>query len=104
MPDKPIEGPVETPDEAAAESRKEARGELPAVFVDTWGFVSWRGHLRITVGEEIGDTDIYRFAFLMELTDAEKFAKHILRVVEKRRSKDGALGLGDVLPPPPEEN
>ena len=74
----------------ARKQRVEARAALPAVFIDTWAFLSWRGHVRISLGEEVGESDQYRFAFLMELDQAEQFAHHVLRIVARRRENEAA--------------
>ena len=97
MSDEPDDTLIEeTEEQAGRRMRSEARASIPAVYVDTWGFSSWRGHIRITLGEQLGDTDKYRYAFLMELPEAERFARHILRIVERRRQKDGAISIPDM--------
>lgn len=78
-------------EESAREARRLARLSLPAVYIDTWGFHSWRGHIRIALGEQAGDTDSYRFAYVMELDDAETFANQVLRVVQRRKERDARL-------------
>ena len=83
---------------AAREERRESRGDLPAVFIDTWAFSTWQGHVRITLGEEIGNKDVYRSAFLMELNEAEYFANHLLKVIRIRREKEAAKKQAESAP------
>lgn len=67
----------------------EAMARLPAVYADTWYVITWKGHLRMTLGEDF-EKPHYRAAFVLELDDAERLAKHILRSVERRRKRDTA--------------
>ena len=67
---------------------REAASQLPAVYVDGWFTTTWEGHMRIAVSERTYDEDRYRFAFIMELDDVEKFAQHLLGEVTKRRKRE----------------
>ena len=65
---------------------KLAAHALPAVYVDTWFLSTWTGHVRITLGEEaLPGRDQYRYAMVMELDIAERFAEHILEMVGRRK-------------------
>jgi len=82
-----------SPEEAAAlEARREARAAIPAVYIDTWATLTWKGHIRFVLGEWVGEQPHYRAAFLMELEDAKRFARQLLRRVEDRQKKDKAAG------------
>jgi hypothetical protein len=72
---------------AALRERQERRADLPGHFIDTWSSLTWRDHMRITVGEELYDIDSYRFAMVMTLEDAEAFAQFILRRVQKQKER-----------------
>lgn len=79
--------------EAAALARKKEQaghlGAVPAFFVDTWHIWTWEGHARITFGEEMGEADdVYRSAVVMDTDNALAFAKHLLRLVERRKKRD----------------
>jgi hypothetical protein len=80
--------------EAARERRRDARAAVPALFVDTWATLTWRGHIRIALGEWIRDDPYYRGAYVMELEEAEKLANFILQEVKERQQKDIARAKG----------
>ena len=94
MSDDPDE-PVHPDDDVALESRREARAALPAVYVDTWSTVIWKGHMRIVLGEHVADDPHYRAAYVMELEDAKKLAQHILRRVQRQYDRDAARAKKD---------
>ena len=69
---------------------KEAALAIPATYIDTWFLTSWRGHVRIALGEQASEEDrpeYYRAAFVLELRDAEKFAMQVLEMVQIRKTK-----------------
>jgi hypothetical protein len=74
----------------ARQERIQARAAIPALFLDTWGFSTWRGHIRITLGEELGGQDYYRTAFVMDLDNAEAFALQLFKSVSRRKKRDAA--------------
>lgn len=76
------------PEEMAKKVAQEERASIPAIYVDTWTFLPWKGHVRMVLGEELYQGDYYRGAFVMELNDAERFARHLLRVIERRKARD----------------
>lgn len=63
-------------------------GALPATYIDTWHVWTWKGHMRITFGEEFPDVRYLRSAVVMTLHDAELLANMMLRMAEVRRKKD----------------
>jgi hypothetical protein len=69
---------------------REGVAALPAVYVDGWFTTTWRDHIRIVLSETLYDTDQWRFAFVMEWGDAEKFVTHIQEAIAawKLRYKD----------------
>ena len=69
-------------------ARQRARAAIPAVYVDTWSAVSWKGHVRIVLGEWVYREPNYRAAFLMELTDAKRLAEYLLDIVEERQKEE----------------
>ena len=75
-----------TPDDK--DIARELRANLPATYVDTWSTVTWKGHIRITLGEYMYGKDNYRAAFIMELEDAERLARHLVRAIERRRARE----------------
>jgi hypothetical protein len=72
----------------AEDIARELRANLSAIYVDTWVTLTWKGHVRFVVGERLYRKSHYRSAFVMELDDAEAFARHLLGAVERRRTKD----------------
>jgi hypothetical protein len=72
----------------AEDIERELRANLPAIYVDTWATVTWKGHVRIVLGERLYKMDMYRSAFVMELSEAESFATHLLRVIQRRRERE----------------
>jgi hypothetical protein len=83
MGDEPEDIKLTADDEA-----RELRAGLPAIYVDTWATLTWKGHIRIVLGETLYRHDQYRAAFMMELEDAERFGRHLLRAVERRRARE----------------
>ena len=77
-------------DDLSPDRRRDARALLPAVYIDTWSTLIWSGHMRITLGEWLGEDPSYRGAFIMELDDAERLARHILRRAQRQRERDAA--------------
>jgi hypothetical protein len=64
---------------------------IPALYLDSWHLYGWRGHIRVTMGEQMGDLDKYRIAFVMETNDVEAFAKQLLQMVERRKKKESTV-------------
>jgi len=87
-------------EEKVKAARRESRADIAAYFIDTWAISTWRGHVRVWLGEELYDVDAYRAAFVMEADDAEKFANHLLRLVAARKAKDAAKAA----PPDPAQS
>jgi hypothetical protein len=69
---------------------REEVSALPATFIDGWFTTTWRGHIRIVISEKMYDIDRWRYAFILEWDDAEKFAAHILKAIAdwKSHNKD----------------
>jgi hypothetical protein len=86
MADDPIS--AEEEEEAEYEPRHEARAALPAVYVDTWATAVWSGQLRLILGEWLGKQPHYRAALVMELKDAKKLGRSLLRRVAAQEEKD----------------
>jgi hypothetical protein len=82
--------PISPEREKILEARREARAALPAVFVDTWSTLTWKGHIRTALGEWLVGEPHYRLAFVMSLDDAKEFAEALLRRIVARQEKDGA--------------
>ena len=82
---------VQDSEEDQAEFRRMA--DVPAAYVDTWHLYTWSGHMRLTFGEIFGDLVGYRSALVLGLDDAEKLARQMIRIIERRkarrRSKEG---------------
>jgi hypothetical protein len=76
-------GLVDPDDEA-----RRAVGDIPATYIDTWHLSTWRGHIRLTLGEYIGGADRFRTAVVMELKDAERLATAVLRMIERRKAAE----------------
>jgi hypothetical protein len=93
-PDESVDTPP-TPEESAREkrinARQEARAAMPAVFVDAWATLTWRGHIRIVLGEWLLRKNNYRTAVVMELDQAKEFAEDLLERVQKRIEEDANL-------------
>ena len=86
----PSENPSPESEKAAKDMRAEARAQIPSTFVDTWTTLTFRGHIRLVLGETFATGDQYRAAFVIPLDEAQELAEHIMRVVERRRAKDAA--------------
>ena len=87
MSDDPDEAePIEKKPSYAA--RRKARGAIPAVYVDTWSALSWKGHVRIVLGEWVYREPNYRAAFLMELADAKRLAEYLVEIVDERQKEE----------------
>lgn len=87
MTDQPEKGAAE--EAPKPDPEWEAIAQLPAMYVDTWYLTTWRGHMRIALGEQFADLqNQYRLALVLELNDAESLARGILRGIERRRKKD----------------
>jgi hypothetical protein len=93
MSDNPTPPPGSPNEEAmdAEDIERELRATLPAIFIDTWSTLTWRGHVRISIGERLYKRDVYRSAFVMDLEDAEDFAEHLLKVIRRRRQREEKL-------------
>ena len=70
------------------DEEKIARSGIPAIYIDTWFLTTWRGHMRITFGETVSKIDAYRSAIVLELNDAEKLSRQILKMIERRKEKE----------------
>ncbi len=68
--------------------RQEQRADLLTVYIDTWATLVWRGHIRIVLGEELYGRDIYRYAILMDLGNAEALARDILKRVQRQKERE----------------
>ena len=91
----------ESKERAAREARREARAALPAVFIDAWATLTWKGHIRIALGEWLVDEPRYRAAFVMTLEEAKDFAEDLLDRIEARQERD-AKATSEGTPPEPE--
>ena len=89
------EKPTQSEKDARRKETREAVAAVPALYVDTWHIITWRGHLRITFGEELAEEDSYRTAIVMELGDAEKLASQLKRMIEQRKQKDSIQKDGE---------
>lgn len=91
----PGEIAAETAEAIAAAEKKAARDQsiasIPAIFIDTWHTLTFAGHVRLTFGEIYGDTNNYRTAIVLDLDDGEALARHLLRVVQRRKARDKEL-------------
>ncbi len=85
------EDETRTPKKKTPAERAELKAAIPAIFVDTWSTLRWKGYMRITLGEYLYRNPHYRAAFLMELDEAENFANHLLRAIQKQRDEDNQL-------------
>jgi hypothetical protein len=81
--------------EEARLARSAARAALPAIYIDSWSTLTWTGHVRIALGENMPTGDVYRSAIVMTLSDAESFAQHLLGSIDRRREKDRLEMLED---------
>jgi len=81
--------------EEARLARSAARAALPAIYIDSWSTLTWTGHIRIALGENMPTGDVYRSAVVMTLSDAENFAQHLLGSIERRREKERLEALED---------
>ena len=64
--------------------------DLPSVWIDTWSTLTFKGHVRVSLGEEFAEGAFYRSAFIMDLDQAEAFALHLYGAVQKRKAKEEA--------------
>jgi hypothetical protein len=78
----------ETVVESDEDSPRPPPGELPATYIDTWHVSTWKGHMRVTFGEEIGHVRYLRSAIVLTLDDAEMLGRMMLDMAGKRRKKE----------------
>ncbi len=101
----------DTPEEKKERDQKERTraeryrtiGSVPGIFVDTWHLVSFKGHIRVTFGEVLGNIDNFRSAIVLDLDDAEVFARQLHRMARQRKVRDEEIAAAKAAGEPAEE-
>jgi hypothetical protein len=65
----------------------EAASNVPAFYVDTYWLTVWEGHIRITLGELLGDNERYRTAVVIPWDQALSLSKDIAGLISRSSRK-----------------
>jgi hypothetical protein len=66
---------------------RESSVQRVGLYCDAFHLVTWRGHVRISLGEYF-DRAYYRTAVVMPLEDARSLANNLLEEVKKQEERD----------------
>lgn len=72
-----------------------ALASIPATFCDAFTVSSWEGHVRLSLGEFLGDKLHYRVAVVMPVEDVRELITYLERAV-KRASTIGKESTGPI--------
>ena len=78
------------------EADRVAAFRTAATYIDTWFLTTWRGHIRIALGEipRAAGPDHYRFAIVLEEEDARRLIQDVKEMLDRRIKRSGSKGDG----------